>query len=107
MTQFNYTKVRNKAATLLRKFGRPVEIVRPDGTRMKTYGVFTGKAAQDNTFSGSQLEQDAQEVLLAGNLKFAPDVGDTLTYSTFNYKITLVEEVSPGTVAVIYKVRVL
>lgn len=103
---YDYTKIRNKAASAIRKFGRSVTITKPDGTSSKGYGVLTQKENTDGPTSYSQIEQETRELILAGTVKSVPEVGDIVTIGASSMRVQRVNEINPGGTAIIFKLEV-
>jgi hypothetical protein len=103
----DYATIAQSSAALLAAAGIPVTVSRRGMVVVKTSGVFVKSDATNvkgDPISGISMMSTTQKtVLLPGNLKSKPQVGDDLACKLGSYHVIEVSEVNPGGTVLLYK----
>ena len=106
----NYDELSNFAASMLIKYGTRLKLERSGSSLATTYGVFVERRASDMTApvtsAASGTTNNTRQLLLPGNMRHTPQVGDYLRGDKELLYITEVETIRPGSQSVLYKVSV-
>jgi hypothetical protein len=104
MGDIDYSVAQTSALLTLKSLGAKLAITGIDGTKASTYGAFLATKRSEDAISTAI---DARTVLVPGNIKSAPQVGDTLTFKGHDYYVHAVEEENPAGVCLYYKLTVI
>lgn len=101
---FNYTSTQAEIATLIKDMGVAVALKKLTGANVKT-SIVWGKDSEDS--DDALVVLNSKVCYMPGNVKKAPEVGDSIVLGTLTWGIQKVEAYKPATSVIAYKVTVL
>lgn len=106
-----YTRMQAVATRLITNYGKQVKITRDGTTVCKPMGIWVQRDNQNqsspNTSNISATTETNREMVLTGNFKGVPAVGDTLVEGSASYRIVMVTSVKPTDTQLAYRIEVM
>lgn len=102
-----YLQYQQEATTLLTQYGDTVIIRLASGSTIRTKGIFVSKKkTTEDSLEVAPINTTQRVCIVQGNLSKRPSIDDTLEYAKVVYNIVEVEEVSPTSTAIVYRLTV-
>lgn len=104
----NYRAIQLETAMHIKKYGTTISLQRNDVEVAKTFAVFTNGTNNDfgdgspvtGTISAQRL------VLIAGNIKVPPMIGDVIVSSQGTFSILQIEVIQPANLPILFKASI-